>query len=208
MEPPFAPGAEPDPPDTHPQVCLLSCSPHAGGSTDAIAGLLEQALSPCASLDAVTLREHAIRPCTGCGHCTTHPGHCVLDGDDVPGLFRRLHRADTLILCLPVYFYGPPALLKGFIDRAQRFWAMPSPSATSRRPAFAAICAARTRGERLFEANLLILRCFLGALGFELRDPLLLRGVETPADITPQTLAQLQELASKAANPSANTHDQ
>lgn len=205
MEPSFAPGAEPDPPDM-PQVCLLSCSPHAGGSTDAVTGLLEQQLRAC--VDTVRLREYTIRPCIGCGYCSAHPGHCVFDTDDVPALFHRLHCADSLIVCLPVYFYGPPALLKGFIDRAQRFWAMPSPPATSRRPAFAAICAARTRGERLFEANLLILRCFLETLGFELRDPLLLRGVETPADIKPQALAQLQELASKASkNINKHTHE-
>ena len=203
MEPPFPSGAEPGLPGT-PHLCLLACSPHPGGSSDAAAAIVEQTLAAHGvSVDAVRLHEQRIRPCVGCGHCTTHPGHCVFDGDDATLLFRRMDRADSLILTLPVYFYGPPALLKGFIDRAQIFWTMPPKRPF--RPAYAVICAARTRGERLFEANLLILRCFLNTLGFELRDPLLLRGVEGPADLSP-IRAQLQQLGSQAAEQALRQH--
>ena len=185
MESPFPSRAELDPPEQTPHVCLLACSPHPDGSTDAAARLLEQALlSRGATVDRIRLREYAIHPCIGCGYCSAHPGHCVFDGDDVADLFRRMEHADSLILNIPVYFYGPPALLKGFIDRAQIFWEQRREGTrTPRRPAHAVLCAARTRGDRLFEANLLILRCFLDTLGFSLHEPLLLRGVERPTDL-------------------------
>ena len=139
--------------------------------------------------------------CIGCGYCSAHPGHCVFDGDDVADLFRRMEHADSLILNIPVYFYGPPALLKGFIDRAQIFWEQRREGTrTPRRPAHAVLCAARTRGDRLFEANLLILRCFLDTLGFSLHEPLLLRGVERPTDLLhSQAIAQIEQFGLEAA---------
>lgn len=210
MEPPFTSCAEQDPPEKAPHVCLLACSPHAGGSTDTTSRLLEQALlSRGATVDRIRLRECAIHPCIGCGYCSEHPGRCVFDGDDGAGLFRRIERADSLILNVPVYFYGPPALLKGFIDRAQVFWEQPSEKAraSARRPAHAVLCAARTRGDRLFEANLLILRCFLDTLGFSLHEPLLLRGVERPADLLhSHIIAQIERFGLEAAEQATHLH--
>ena len=152
-------------------------------------------------MDRIRLREYAIHPCIGCGYCSAHPGHCVFDGDDVADLFRRMEHADSLILNIPVYFYGPPALLKGFIDRAQIFWEQRREGTrTPRRPAHAVLCAARTRGDRLFEANLLILRCFLDTLGFSLHEPLLLRGVERPTDLLhSQAIAHIEQFGLEAA---------
>ena len=75
------------------------------------------------------------------------------------------------------------------------------------RDARVALFAARTRGEKLFEANLLILRCFLDTLGFGLRDPLLLRGVEGPSELFhPQTIAQLERLGLEAAEQAIRFH--
>ena len=45
MESPFPSRAELDPPEQATHVCLLACSPHPNGSTDAAARLLEQARS-------------------------------------------------------------------------------------------------------------------------------------------------------------------
>ena len=63
MESPFPSRAELDPPEQTPHVCLLACSPHPDGSTDAAARLLEQALlSRGATVDRIRLREYAIHP--------------------------------------------------------------------------------------------------------------------------------------------------
>lgn len=193
--------AEQEPPN--PRVRLLSCSPHADGTTDAVARVLERALAAHgAQAETLRLRDYDVRPCIGCGYCSDHPGGCVFR-DDAARLFARLDESDALIIAAPVYFYGPPAAFKGFIDRAQSLWALRESGhapARPRRPARAVLCAARTRGDRLFEASLLILRCFLDTLGFELRDPLLLRGAERPADILhPQSLARIEHVGLEAA---------
>mgnify|MGYP000581419003 CR=1 FL=1 len=44
MESPFPSRAELDPPEQTPHVCLLACSPHPDGSTDAAARLLEHGI--------------------------------------------------------------------------------------------------------------------------------------------------------------------
>ena len=76
-----------------------------------------------------------------------------------------------------------------------------------RRPAHAVLCAARTRGDRLFEANLLILRCFLDTLGFSLHEPLLLRGVERPDDLLhPHLIAQIERFGLEAAEQATRLH--
>ena len=207
MEPSVTPCAEPDPPET--TVCLMACSPHADGTSDAAARVLERALaSRGVVVDHIRLRDWKVHPCIGCGHCVAHSGACIFDGDGAQELFRRIGRSDVLLLTVPVYFYGPPALLKGFIDRAQALWAVrPQAGTAAVRDARVALFAARTRGERLFEANLLILRCFLDTLGFGLRDPLLLRGVEGPSDIFhPQTIAQLERLGLEAAEQAIRFH--
>lgn len=201
MTPPADAPAEQEPPN--PCAVILSGSPHAGGTTDAVARVLEEAMSAHgAPVETIRLRDHDVRPCIGCGSCSDHPGTCVFR-DDAARLFQRIDAADTLVIAAPVYFYGPPALLKGFIDRAQSLWTLRESGhapARPRRPARAVLCAARTKGDRLFEASLLILRCFLDTLGFDLRDPLLLRGAERPADILhPPALARIAALGRDAA---------
>jgi putative NADPH-quinone reductase len=37
--------------------------------------------------------------------------------EPVRGYVERLRRADALVLCFPVWTFGPPAMLKGFFDR-------------------------------------------------------------------------------------------
>lgn len=173
---------------------ILIGSPHPHGTTDAIAHLLaEAAAHKGARPHTIHLRDTPVQPCINCGFCTTHPDTCPLDAEDQGGQILNTLRQDTHpIFVLPVYFYGPPALFKALIDRAQRYWALPP--RTAPRPAHAVFCAARIQGERLFEANLLIMRCFLRALGLYLEQPLLLRGLESPADLAANPACREQVL--------------
>lgn len=191
-----------------PGLCVLGCSPRAGGSSDTVARLAGEAADMAGlSVERLFLRDFAIRPCVSCGHCLEHPDVCPLDdGDDVGVLFARLRSADALLIAAPVYFYGPPAQFKALIDRAQRFWKLPA--LPPLRPALVALCAGRTTGERLFEASLLILRCFLRAMGRESAPPLLLRGMDTVDDVArcPEIVRQAKKLGEEAARLVAPFH--
>lgn len=189
-------------------LALLACSPHPKGTTDTLAEQLSSFLQGTTTkIDLIYIRDYTIQPCIGCGYCSVHPGKCHLENsmpttaghDDTANLFGRLLGADALLFIVPVYFYGPPAFFKGFIDRAQKYWFLPPKEISSynRRPAWCVLCGARMGGKRLFDANLLILRCFLSVLHFSLQAPLLLRGLENPADLAvhPEYSQQLQDLA-------------
>lgn len=191
-----------------PSLCILACSPRRGGNSDAAARLAAQsAAASGVEVDLIHLRDHKVRPCIACDFCLSHPGMCSLDDpgqDDAGLLFSRMQKADGLLLAAPVYFYGPPAQLKALIDRAQRFWALTAEAGDGiggPAPAFALLCAARLQGERLFDASLLIVRCFLRAVGRELTSSLLLRGLDGPRDLDrrPDLASQAEALGREAA---------
>ncbi len=137
------------------------------------------------SLASLTLRDYRVAACVACGFCSKNPMCCSFDkqkNDEGSALLRRLFQAQALIVIAPVYFYGPPAQCKILIDRAQMIWeartrgVLQTPS--QHRPAYYACTAARTQGERLFEASGLILRSFLQHMAFTPQPPLLLRGLD------------------------------
>lgn len=67
----------------------------------------------------VSLAGKTISPCDGCAACIA-AGHCVID-DDMQPLYDVLLRADALVIGTPVYFGGPSALCKAFLERVEGF---------------------------------------------------------------------------------------
>ncbi len=127
--------------------------------------------------------------------------------DDSAALLRSLCRAPALYLVSPIYFYHLPAQFKALIDRLQPFWAMkeagdPALAALPERLCHAILIAGRPRGEKLFEGSLLTLKTALGALRVRLAPPLLLRGLDGPADLrnNPELAEQVAEYGRQAAS--------
>ncbi len=110
-----------------------------------------------------------------------------------PELFDRLFSVPVLLITSPVYFYHVPTLFKAFIDRGQYWWMRKLQGhprfngLRAKRPAHVLLLCGRPRGERLFEGSLLSLKFFLSIFGFELQEPLLLRGVDGPKDLSGDT---------------------
>lgn len=148
-----------------------------------------------AGAEPTLLRRHSVRPCVGCGGCHG-TGVCVFAGkDQADALLTAMLEAPALVVMAPVYFYGPPAQLKALIDRSQAVWERNGCAfSKERRPAFAVLVGARVGGERLFDASLLILRCFFDAMGFRLQDTFLQRGLDGPTDFlsSPEVQTALQ----------------
>jgi multimeric flavodoxin WrbA len=63
----------------------------------------------------VFLADLRIEECDGCHVCWK--GKPCAKKDDMTDLYHRISAADVLVLGTPVYWYGPTAIMKAFIDR-------------------------------------------------------------------------------------------
>ena len=65
--------------------------------------------------EKVFLSSMTINPCRGCSTCE-RTGKCIHD-DDLAALVEKMKRSDVWIFGTPVYFWGPTAQFKAFMDR-------------------------------------------------------------------------------------------
>ncbi len=101
------------------KVVAFNGSPRAasGCTHRVLAPFLEGAADAGAETEYVFLAEQDIHYCTGELHCLfVHPGRCIWD-DAMTRLLPLAGSADVLVLASPVYFEGPTAQLKAFVDR-------------------------------------------------------------------------------------------
>ncbi len=68
-----------------------------------------------AATELLFLCDFNIRECDGC-HVCWKTGTCAKK-DDMAGLYPKVIESDVIVFGTPVYWYGPTALMKGFIDR-------------------------------------------------------------------------------------------
>jgi NAD(P)H-dependent FMN reductase len=69
--------------------------------------------------EIVFLNGLQIRECDGCHVCWKGKG--CSKKDDMNGLYEKIASSDAIIFGTPVYWYGPTALMKGFVDRLVYF---------------------------------------------------------------------------------------
>lgn len=91
-------------------------SPRMGGNTDV---LLDRALAGAkdagADVEKVILTRLEINPCQDCDGCEVD-GECTQADDMIP-LYDKIYQADGIILATPIYWWGPTAQMKTFLDR-------------------------------------------------------------------------------------------
>ncbi len=99
-----------------PTILGIIGSPRKNGNTQILVErLLEGARAGGADTEMLPLAGLAIRECDGCYACWR--GKPCSKQDDMNPLFERIAAADVLVFGTPVYWYGPTALMKAFIDR-------------------------------------------------------------------------------------------
>jgi multimeric flavodoxin WrbA len=92
-------------------------SPRGGGNTDTLAQrILDGARASGVQTECAELRNLDIHPCTGCDRCWKNGKQCIFS-DDMIALYESISRADVLLFATPVYWYGPTAIMKAFVDR-------------------------------------------------------------------------------------------
>jgi multimeric flavodoxin WrbA len=98
------------------KVVAFSGSPRAQGNTRTLLDeVLRGATSEGATCEFVDVGSADIRPCKACQSCSTR-GTCV-QKDGMEQVYPKILEADVLVLGTPVYFWGPSAQMKTFIDR-------------------------------------------------------------------------------------------
>lgn len=95
-------------------------SPRRNGNTHILVSrILEGAREEGAITDILFLNDLNIQECDGC-HVCWKSKQCSKN-DDMNNIYPKIIESDVIIFGTPVYWYGPTALMKGFIDRLVYF---------------------------------------------------------------------------------------
>lgn len=98
------------------KVLALIGSPRKGGNTQVLVSeVVRGARSVGASCEVINVCDLAIAPCRGCEGCSS-AGICV-QKDDMLDMYPKILASDVLVIGSPVYWWGPSAQIKTFIDR-------------------------------------------------------------------------------------------
>jgi multimeric flavodoxin WrbA len=146
---------------------------------------LEGAREAGAEVEKVLVSELKISPCLEIYACRKD-GNCVIK-DDMRSLYAKLLEADHIILASPIFFYSITSQAKAIIDRCQALWVrrhelgMGKEDKRVRRGVFISVGA--TQGKKLFDGAVLTVKYFFDAIGVEYSGDLLVRGVDSKAQI-------------------------
>jgi len=92
-------------------------SPRKKGNTEVLVSrILDGAHSAGAKTETISLGELRISECNGC-HACWKGKHICSKNDDMKELYPRIIESDIIIFGTPVYWYGPTAIMKCFMDR-------------------------------------------------------------------------------------------
>lgn len=98
------------------QVIGIMGSPRRKGNTDLLIDeVLLGAKEEGAKIAKVILDDLDIRPCKGCFACSKL-GKCVQE-DDMNELAVQMEESSVWVLGTPIYWWGPSAQFKAFLDR-------------------------------------------------------------------------------------------
>ncbi|OGW38288.1 MAG: hypothetical protein A2Y97_04715 [Nitrospirae bacterium RBG_13_39_12] len=91
-------------------------SPRKKGNTHILVSrIIDGAKDKGATTEILFLGDLSIRECDGCHVCWK--GKQCSKKDDMNKIYPKIMKSDVIVLGTPVYWYGPTALMKCFIDR-------------------------------------------------------------------------------------------
>ena len=98
------------------EILGINGSPRSKGNTEILLdAVLAGAKEAGATISSVKLRDLDVSPCRACDACK-RTGKCI-QKDDMQDLLLKMESSDVWIMGTPVYWWGPTAQLKAFIDR-------------------------------------------------------------------------------------------
>ena len=91
-------------------------SPRRNGNTHILVSkILEGARERGATTEILLLGDLTVLECNGCHTCWE--GNQCVKHDDMNMVYPKIIESNVIVFGTPVYWYGPTALMKGFIDR-------------------------------------------------------------------------------------------
>ncbi len=181
------------------KILTVVGSPRKGGNTDIlIAKTAAGAEAAGAQVETVRLGELHIRECDGCHACGR--GRPCSKDDDMRHIYPKIGEADALVFGTPVYWYGPTALMKGFIDRFVYFnCAVNRPLVRGKRAAVAIVL--EETSESTWRPVIEFFRMSLAYLEMELAETIVVPGVGEKGAIRrqPQRLEEAYCLGARLA---------
>ena len=105
------------------KILALIGSPRKGGNTDLLIDeILRGAMKNEHKAEKLYLYDYEILPCLDCRRCKQSESNysCALK-DGMQEIYPRLEESGIIIFGTPVYWYGPTAQMKLFIDRLRPF---------------------------------------------------------------------------------------
>jgi multimeric flavodoxin WrbA len=105
------------------KILALVGSPRKGGNTDILVEeILRGAKSNGCAGEKLRLYDYEILPCLDCRRCKRSEfGYTCALLDGIHEIYPKLEAADIIVFGTPVYWYGPTAKMKLFIDRLRPF---------------------------------------------------------------------------------------
>lgn len=162
-------------------MLIVLGSPRKNGNSEIMAQHVAKGIEKGGgTVEYIRLNSLNLSPCQGCGGCEG-TGNCVIE-DDMVDIYERVDAADRVLVVSPVYFYGLTAQTKIFIDRFQARWSRKHILGVRYRQEEGRkgylLSVAATKGAKVFDCNLLILKYFFDALDMAFADSFLLKGVD------------------------------
>ncbi|MDD5338887.1 MAG: flavodoxin family protein [Dehalococcoidales bacterium] len=182
------------------KVLGIMGSPRLGGNSDL---LLDEALKGAseagAEAEKILVDRMKIAPCKEIYHCLVD-GTCPLK-DDMQGIYPKILAADVIIVASLIEFYTVSAQTLTLMSRCQALWArkfvLKNLDIPVKKGAFIGVGA--TKGAKLFDGPRLTVKYFFEAINAELKEELLVRGVDKKGEIKdhPEQLAAAFELGKR-----------
>ncbi len=98
------------------KILGVAGSPRKNGNTHILVkNILKGAKDNGAITEILFLKDMDIKECDGCHTCWK--GNGCSKKDDMNNIYPKIIESDIIIFGTPVYWYGPTALMKAFIDR-------------------------------------------------------------------------------------------
>ncbi|MGQ9603179.1 MAG: flavodoxin family protein [bacterium] len=169
-------------------VCILG-SPRRDGNSDTLAKSFILGASQIGiESEFIIPSEIGISWCTGDNQCFKD-GKCIIR-DGMHDIYELVINSRWLLIASPVYFMGPPAPLKAFIDRFQAIWARArilknfDPDDPKRRDSHIAylILVASHSDPKMVKPALSIIKAFINVIGFSYAGELIATGLESKQD--------------------------